>query len=437
MFLTPPATVTHLAIEAQRSLSAASFHFELKSTTLGRPTFLRGNADYRKDRSITLEIQNLIPGHQTKRVYLAEGSRVIAYDDYADERLRKSVSSSQPLSFRLASVAGPLPDPVSSVVSREWISRFFGQLGSVSRFSVKSSHGGVVLYRPSDATAHRGSIRLVFNSRHLLTGFTSIVGTSSFVWSIRFTPQLSALSIPNGAPLVNHFRPHLPMPRFANEKAKEVSIRVLRSIRKIKPCEIVVQRSDRKAVIFWDAGKILQKNPSDTWAYDGKNLMVRVGKNFYRGKANHADVLDYLAQLTNGEESFSRSFLVHSNPLEDFFAPNATVRLGTMTVKGIPSTILEIEGPGSRSSIVVKDASDLPESVSTDTLDGSGKVILRDMAEYRYLPLPARASLFELEPANHVQPKRLPKNALRYSKSSTNAFQSYRKEFLGPSSRPR
>jgi hypothetical protein len=222
------------------------------------------------------------------------------------------------------------------------------------------------------------------------------------------------MSIPTGGAEVQQFSPHRPLPRFADSEAKSVYLAAHRAFRNIHLTKVVVTRPDKNATIYISGGKLRQNTQSNSWVYDGKTLTILVNHKLFRGKASRADTLDYLALLTNGEDSLTRSILLRSNLVDAFMASNATVRIsGKMSVRGVPATVLEVNGPGGRSSLVIRNSDHLIASADTDSFTPNGKAAFHDECLYDYYPFQPTRSLFTLTAS--TKPTPLPKSAIKIS----------------------
>jgi hypothetical protein len=409
-----PGHIVHAAIEAHRELRQGTMHYHLNSRTKMGPVVLTGDIAFKRGTVLTYSQEDLSYGKHTSRIYQIRNNRAIAYDNYSDEVIQRTASRAVSPPEKLSSAFGQVPDPVSAVGNPAWVAHFLGSL-PLNRFKGIRSAQGIVLKRPGQKAGDY--TKITFNSQNLITGVSAVAGSNTFSWSLNYyagSNQPSTLAIPDGGTPVRAFHPHLPMPKYADAKARALALKVLRAARSLKPSEILVQRGTNKTAVFWDNGKIRQNGSRNSWAYDGRNLSLAIGNSYYKGKASHSDTLNYLASLTNGEEMWSRSFLLRTNPLDDYFEPNGVVRIvGPISVQGVPSTILEIKGPITRSSLIVKNSSYLVENASTDTLGQRDKVLHHEEASFKYLPLPNPSpEFFQIPKPPHSKTKSLPKSAI-------------------------
>jgi hypothetical protein len=409
-----PAHVVDLAIVAQREIRMGAMHFELHSKVKTAATILSGDIGFKKGQVLEYSQEDKSPGKRTSRIYVVQGSRARAYDNYSDEIITKSTGTSKPMAVRLSEAFGQVPDPVSAVSDSAWLASFFHSL-PLAKFKVSSTRDGLVMKKPGRSASD--FTRLTFDQSNRLTSLSAVAGPSSFSWSIKYLADSArpvSTDIPEGGSPVQAFHYHLPMPQYADQNAQHLTLLALRAARSLRASEIVIKRGDRQTAVFREGGKIRQNGGRSKWAFDGRTLTLSVGNSFYKGKASNADTLNYLAALTNGEETWSQAFLLRTNPLDDFFAPNSTVRVvGPITVQGVPSTILEIKGPVTRSSLIVRNADHLVLNASTDTLGPKGRVLQHEEATFKYLPLPQNITgLFQIKMPAHAQRKQLPRSAI-------------------------
>ena len=148
-------------------------------------------------------------------------------------------------------------------------------------------------------------------------------------------------------------------------------------------------------------------------------LSVRNGKSFYRGKATHADVLDYLANLTHGEDSFARSLLLRALPFDDFFGPGDTVKLvGHMAMKGQPTDIVQIAGPALKASLYVRSTDHLVLGADAQSIGSDKQELYHEQCSLSYTRLAnASKGTFQLTPPLGAKVKVLPKAALHLAAS--------------------
>jgi hypothetical protein len=387
-------------------------HYELRSRVKSHTTLLKGDIEYRKGSRLAFSLDDVSYGKQTSRIYEASGSHLTAYDNFSDEVINTTAPIDRSLAERVSYRFSVVPDPVSAVGDPQWVGKFLHAQGSVSGFKGHADPQGYTLTRPGKGKGDYSTF--LFNRNHLLQRVSVLRGGNVFVWSIGYGNPSKRPTIPSGGQQVAAFHKHRPLPQYATVGARTLSLQVLRAARKIRPSQIVIKRPGQQTVVFWNHGKVRQNGDHSSWSYDGKKLWVSVGNSFYEGKASHADALNYLAYLTKGEETLARAFLLQVNPFDEFFDPDSTVRIvGPMSVEGTPSTILQIEGRATKSSLIIKDGNNMVEEVWTDTIDSHRKVLSHDEASFHYLPLPSDSpSLFQLPKPPHAKLKPLPKNAI-------------------------
>jgi hypothetical protein len=248
-------------------------------------------------------------------------------------------------------------------------------------------------------------------TRHLL-----FVGMEMLAFSISAGAQLAPPHRTTRAYTVPRHTSFQP-PHFANAKARSLTYAMLRAERKLGPVTIHITGEGGTTDIAWDSGRIRQDGNGASWTYRSGQLTVRCKKGLYSGKADRADVLDYLAVLTGGADTLSRQLLLHQHPFEDFFTPDSTVRVaGTITVSGQRADILEISGRVVQASLWVRRKDHLVVWAQAASLSPTHNVIYRARRTYTYRPLGHTSKLFELVHSTSLKPKPLPQGAIKIGK---------------------
>ena len=205
-------------------------------------------------------------------------------------------------------------------------------------------------------------------------------------------------------------------PRFANPKSRKLAYAMIKAEAHLGPSQIRIRGDGGYVVVDWDNGNVRQDGPGGSWSYRGGILSVMCGKGFFRGKANRADVLDYLVPLVGGADTFARQLLSRQRPFSDFFSADETVQLkGSMSMNGSTVDILHISGKVIRGDLMIRKADNLVLAAYASSLSPTGAEVYRAERTYGYRQLPSE-SVFRLSPKPGSKVKPLPKGAIKLGK---------------------
>jgi hypothetical protein len=226
-------------------------------------------------------------------------------------------------------------------------------------------------------------------------------------------PMHPKMQIPYHTTKTQPFRP----PHFADQKTKTLTYGMLRAESRLAPCQIKIQGEGGDVSIDWNRGSLRQDTAAGSWSYVKGILTVKGKSGFYRGAANRSDVLDYLAALTGGADTFARQLLFRQKPFSDFFSADETARVvGSEVLKnGTPTYILSVSGKAIRGSINIRKKDLLVVAADAVTLAPSGADAYHAQRTYAYLPFPGE-TVFRLRGKPNGKIKPLPKSAIKIGK---------------------
>ena len=319
------------------------------------------------------------------RSYSIIGKTFVSYDSIADEYLDRKIPTTGPILDRLASVVGPVDEPVRVAIETGSLARFYKSLKSNRDWKVEST-----------AISRRAGTSFTRVSFDRSSGLMSTLdfGNGKQDSAIRF--KYSALSsepkltLPASARKVNAFFAAPMPPKFASAGAEKVTQAMNQAYRRLVAGRIEVNDGKDSSTITFGNGQFQERTPKFEWSYDGNVLTVynREKGIGYEGKTGRSRVLTIVASLGGTVDPITRQLLAKVPPFVDLFSAKSSVALGgKIEIGGKTNDLLKCDSGSIRLSLLVRSDNHLIESLTSESLDRQQNIVFSSTRKFEYRDL--------------------------------------------------
>jgi len=340
---------------------------------------------------------------RSDRSILFQRDKLVAYDAVANESLKRSDRTGASYSARLVGVLGPIPDALTLALDPKVMNLFFDKFRGFNDWSVSRKGATVTLYRRAKGTE---TMFRFGGDRPLLREVMIKIPARRLHWIYSFKPGASiSFSIPTDANPVYAFTVRAAPAKYASKQAKDVVQGMIKSYAAMKNGEIEVTTREGIEKLYLGGKRLREDRPGFQWSYDGSTLSVfnkRTHK-FYRGKAIRVVLSEYLVAVGAEADPIIRRLVAHRTPYSDLFPTASTVAWkGTVVTDGVVNDIVQVSGVSPRSSIFIRHDNRLLQSIESETVDKSGRVLTRNTRSFQYKNLgdSPDSSVFRLNPGS-------------------------------------
>jgi hypothetical protein len=155
---------------------------------------------------------------------------------------------------------------------------------------------------------------------------------------------------------------------------------------KLSGHKVTITSDEGKTSIQTFGKRVLEDQPTLEWSFDGKTLYVRDRTKhlFVSGRCTRHRAIEVVSKVTGKRvDVFTRSLLLRRVPLGEAFV-DATVRIaGYVAPGGVPCDILRADSANIHTTIFVRRADHLPQSVTTESVMGN-KILSSTERTYSY-----------------------------------------------------
>jgi hypothetical protein len=404
LVMAPPASTVAETFTASTKAHAALRRFHVvasvEATNAGKRTLV--NYDIVADGDIVrlrVEETASLGRARSERTFLFGRTEVIAYDASANERITRPLPTDARRLGRVIFTLGPVDDLVRFLLDGSQIADFYGNLRKLTNWKIASGASGTTLTRDVRVGTGRNATTMKFAPRtRLLTALSIVTPSTSTRWKIRYLPpRKPTLNVPKTARAVSAFTVAPEPPKFATKAAERSVKAMMRAYANLRRGVVTVRDDVGLTTIALDGPRVREDNPTVTYAYDGAKLVIldRRHKVMYQGPTARGRIPAFVSAAKGRVDPLTRQALQGRLPLRELMVPEMRVSTGgSVVMDGVPCEILKFEKPGTRVMLCVRKDIRLLDSLTTTTLDPSGRPLLNTARRFRYQRLgqaPARA----------------------------------------------
>ena len=277
---------------------------------------------------------------------------------------------------RLAALGAKVPPAALAVIDEDAARRLLrpAETGIGWLFAAK---GGMREWR---GIGPDGPLFLQFDGQDRLLSWAGLAGLGT---GARYEYRMGG-SVELGPPTAVARPANLPLPRFADEKAKSVVERAVGSYARLRATRYVSEGRDRVEVIQ-DGVRFRYRSGARTVGFDGSTLWVRDGNGpAFAAAADPRTAAIWLDRLGIQLEPVLRELVRGRNPMRLVLPPEGlAVWAGTEGQGPKAVQLIECATPGMRLVFGVR-PDGLLDSIAVANVDAAGKVLNRSQRVYRY-----------------------------------------------------
>ena len=311
---------------------------------------------------------------RSDRSFQLRGSKLLAYDAVAGERLQKSLVGGSSKSALLADLLGPLDDSLKIALEPGALASFFSKFVGFHDWHVLHKNGLISVARYSGGAT---TIFWFSEATYLLKEVALNIKGSTLDWNYKFKSGASTdLTIPSDARKVSSFYVREAPPKYKSAEAKAVVEKLLHAYSGLQYGKIDIQGDDGAIRLFLDGRRLREERQHFVWAYDGKVLTMRnlsTGA-FYSGKAIRVILSEYITKVGGEVDPLIRRLIAHRGPYQDLFPSHSIVKLvGSFGSGAHLCDVIDVTSSALKVSIFVRRTDHLIESMESVTVDQRGK----------------------------------------------------------------
>lgn len=225
-----------------------------------------------------------------------------------------------------------------------------------------------------------GPLFLQFDGRDRLLSWAGLAGVGT---GARYEYRRGSM-VELGPPTAVARPANLPLPRFADEKAKSLVERAVEAYARLRASRYVSEGRDRVEVIQ-EGVKFRYRSGARTVGFDGSTLWVRDGNGpAFAATADPRTAAIWLDRLGIQLEPVLRELVRGRNPMRLVLPPEGVaVWAGTEGQAPKAVQLIECATPGMRLVFGVR-PDGLLDSIAVANMDAAGKVLNRSQRVYRY-----------------------------------------------------
>jgi hypothetical protein len=300
-----------------------------------------------------------------------------------------------------------IPDAISRFMSPDQLSQFFGRFTSLNGWD-RAVSGDTLTWKYKNAL---GAVAFGFSRSTGRLMHWQIRAVSTTTWQLAY-PSLDTvppLKIPDDAVLVDSFRLPPARPKIADRDARQTVNRCFDAYEKAFRFKARIAVDGAKYDLYRNGGTVEEIGPTGGWRWSAGTLTVwpRSGP-VLRGPTQLRRVRSYLSQLRIDAEPLALVVLNDDNYAGTLFTADYTVKkVGSVTLKGEPNTLLQVTGPAVRFDLMINPKG-LIRGIDSTAYDDKGRRMSETVRQISYAPLGALAP----PPTRRVAPlpklKRIP-----------------------------
>jgi len=338
---------------------------------------------------------------RSDRSFQLRGSKLLAYDAIAGERLQKTLVGGSPKSVLLGSLLGELDDSLKIALEPAALSSFFSRFVGFRDWHILHKNGLISVARYSGGAT---TIFWFSEGTYLLKEVALHVKGSTLDWKYTFHRSASTdLMIPSDARKVSSFYVREAPPKYKSPQAKAVVEKLLHAYSGLRYGKIDIQSDDGAIRLYLDGGRLREDRQHFVWAFDGKALTMRnltTGR-FYSGKAHRQILSEYITQVGGEVDPLIRRIIAHRGPYQELFPSHSTVELvGLFGTGSHLCDVINVTSVGLKVSVFVRRIDHLIESMESVTVDQHGKTQSLGNRRFTYTGIGSEPSSvkFHLDP---------------------------------------
>ncbi len=278
-------------------------------------------------------------------------------------------------SERLASLGAKVPAAALAVLDEEAARRLLRRAETGVGWLV-ASKGGLREWR---GIGESGPLFLQFDAQDRLIAWAGLEGTGT---GARYEYRQGAVQL---GPPPEVARPtNLPMPRFADDRAKRLVERSVEAYARLRATRYVSEGRERVEVLQ-EGVRFRYRTGQRTVGFDGSTLWVREGQGpVFRASADTRTAAIWLDRLGIQLEPVLRELVRGRNPMRLVLPPEGVAAWSGSEGRGDRSVqLVECLAPGLRLVFGVR-PDGLLDSIVVANVDAAGKVLNRSQRVYRY-----------------------------------------------------
>jgi len=401
-----PQALFDACIQARVKLSSYTVHIQTDSSVPGKKEQAHFDFAVKGSTALFRMQEPATPIlDRSDRSFLFRRDKLLGYDAIANESLERPNKANSSYTARLSEVLGKLPDALTLAVDVGVMKRFFDKFRGFRDWTVTRKGSSVTLYRAVKGTE---TLFRFGASQPFLQEVLIKIPNSKLHWVYSFSSDAAVtLAIPADASHVYTFNERAAPPKFASIEAQTSVQKMLRAYSSLRNGVVEVSSADGSDTLTLGGKKLREDTTAFQWSFDGSVLSIfnkRTNK-FYRGKAKRVVLSEYVVAVGAEVNPLIRYILAHRVPFSDLFPTAATVKfVGSGVTNGVSDDILEVAEVNPRSSIFVRHDNYLLQSIESETVDKSGRVLTRSTRSFKYSELGEApdSSRFALSPGGAV-----------------------------------
>lgn len=324
----------------------------------------------------------------TDRRYLLTPGRLTGYDMVANEYLKRDAPAKGTLAERFVLLLGGLDDAVQVALEPNVLEAFLDRYRQISQWKMVRTAGVLRLQHatgPSSARFDLDPSRFTLRAVHLE------IPNGSLDWNFRYgTPPARIDFAPKGS--------WIEVPAFyvgaaatyEDAKAKALAAKSIRAYEDYRRGAFSIRSAEGEVAAAFDGRKGRQSYAEASWTFDGQDASLELPEGVFAGRCSTMELFSALRSADVSVDPFLRLLMVRRNPVRELLGPGMKARVvGSIVREGVACDILEIAGPGVRTSAWVRRDNGLIAVLSTENRDARGRLVSESEKEFSYRPLPS------------------------------------------------
>ncbi len=329
---------------------------------------------------------------RTDRTYRVSGIRFEGYDAIANERLGRDLPNMGTPVDKMTFALGALEEAPAVLLVPGRMKKLFEGLKAMPGWQTSPGPGVLKLTRKGAVKGQNlGEARVLFGAKDRLLRELLMKGRGAELnWKITYGGAKVGFGPTADARRVSAFTVAEAPARYATAEARQVYDRMVRAASGIRSGTVLVRDQEASVRLAFQGRSVREGRSGFVWVFDGTSLFVHnsITKRFYRGKARRSDVIDIVAKLGGRVDVWSRYVLLRRVPFKDIVGSGDTVSVGgSMSIGGVPRTILRAVRPRKRVSFSIRTDNRLPDSIQIELLDIDSRLLSSSKRTYEYLRL--------------------------------------------------
>ncbi|MFN3683754.1 MAG: hypothetical protein ACK41F_07425 [Fimbriimonadaceae bacterium] len=276
---------------------------------------------------------------------------------------------------RLAALGAKVPPAALAVLDEEAARRLLRHAETAIGW-ISASKGGLREWR---GIGPNGPVFLQLGGQDRLLAWAGLEGAGT---GARYEYRTGG-AVELGPPSAVARPSNLPMPRFADDRARKLVERAVAKYATLRASRYVSEGRDRVEVIH-EGVKFRYRSGARTVGFDGSALWVRDGGPVYSAAADPRTAAIWLDRLGIQLEPVLREMVRGRNPMRLVLPPEGIAAWAGTEGQGPQAVqLIECAAPGMRLVFGVR-PDGLLDSIAVANVDAAGKVLNRSQRVYRY-----------------------------------------------------